>query len=563
MAFGAGCALISSVLGVVPYIAITEIARTLLAPAGVPDQAALLSWVGVAVGSQLLKQLFSQAGLGAGHLVEARFRGTVRQRLAAHLQTVPLGWFTRRSSGEIRKIMVDDVNSVHTLVAHAGTDVTAGIAGPAAGLIYLFVVDWRMALVLLAWLVLVFGVVAGWLARSPKLFTAFYRAEAAMSSAAVEIVDGIAEVKNYGLAGEVFERFDAARREFSSLSYQWLRGMARPTVLLQAAIMPAVMALPILGMGIVFVARGWSEPVDVLPFLMLGIGLPSSLFSLMGLMQHLNESVQSARKLTEVLASAPLPEAEHPVPIQGNDIQLENLSFGYDETLVLQDVNLTLPAGSLTALVGPSGSGKTTLARLIARFWDPASGAVRIGGADLREVASIELLRHVALVFQDVDLLRASVHDNIALARPEATREQVERAARAAHVHDRIRALPQGYDTVLGERGGHLSGGEAQRVTIARAILADAPILILDEATAYADPHSEYLIQQALSALQEGRTVLVIAHRLASIRHADQIVVLDHGRVTETGRHDDLLREPTTYAALWQAQHPAGEEVRA
>lgn len=563
MVFGATCAVISSVLGIVPYIAITEIARVLLTEGGTSDRRSLLIWVGVAVGSQLLKQLFSSAGLGAGHIVEARFRASVRQQLASHLQRVPLGWFTRRSSGEVRKIMVDDVNSVHTLVAHAATDVTAGIVGPLVGLIYLFTVDWRMTLVLIAWLLIVFGIVGVWLSKSPNLFTDFYKAEANMSSAAVEIVDGIAEVKNYGLVSEVFERFEGARRQFSNLSYEWLQGMARPTVFLQAAIMPAAMAIPILGSGIIFASNGWMEPVDILPFLMLGVGLPSSLFSMMSIMQHLNESFQSAKVLTDILATEPLPETANPVAIKGNDIKIEDVNFGYEDTLVLRDINLTLPAGSLTALVGPSGSGKTTLARLIARFWDPGSGAVRIGGTDLRDAASSELLSNIALVFQDVNLLRASVHDNIALAHPDATRGEVEAAAKAANIHERIVQLSNGYDTVLGEEGAHLSGGEAQRVTIARAILTDAPILILDEATAYADPHSEYLIQQALSTLQEGRTVLVIAHRLASIRHADQIVVLDQGEVVEFGTHENLLRDDGTYASMWKAQNPLDEEVKA
>ncbi|HZK05427.1 MAG TPA: ABC transporter ATP-binding protein [Actinomycetaceae bacterium] len=563
MTFGAACALVSSVLGIVPYVAITEIARVLVRDGTEADHRQLLVWAGIAVGSQLLKQLFSQAGLGAGHLVEARFRGIVRQRLAAHLQKVPLGWFTRHSSGEIRKVMIDDVNAVHTLVAHAGTDVTAGIAGPVFGLVYLFVVDWRMALVLLLWLLVLFGVVAVWLSRSPDLFGAFYEAEANMSSASVEIVDGIAEVKNYGLVGEVFERFDEARTRYSAISYEWLQGMARPTVLLQAAIMPAVMAIPILGMGLVFTGQGWSEPVDILPFLMLGIGLPSSLYSLLALTQHLNESIQSARKLTDVLASPPLAETASPAEIIGNDIRVDNLTFGYDEDFVLHDVNLSLPAGSMTALVGPSGSGKTTLARLIARFWDPVSGSIQIGGVDLRDVSSAELLRRVALVFQDVALLRTSVHDNIALARPDASRHEVEQAARAAQIHERIVELPHGYDTVLEQEGAHLSGGEAQRVTIARAILADAPVLILDEATAYADPHSEHLIRQALSALQADRTVLVIAHRLASIRHADQIVVLDHGRVVEGGTHEELLRAGSTYSSMWNAQHVDEQEALA
>ena len=301
-------------------------------------------------------------------------------------------------------------------------------------------------------------------------------------------------------------------------------------------------------------------------FLVLGLALTMPVLTLGYASNELSLASEAARRLASVLSTPPMPQPEHPRVPAGNEVRFRDVSFAYgsagneDAAMVLDRIDLTLEPGTMTAVVGPSGSGKTTLGRLLCRFWDPVGGAIELGGADLREIESAELYRRVGFVFQDVQLIRASVADNIRLARPEATMADVQAAARAAQIHDRLTELPDGYDSVVGENVS-LSGGERQRVSIARALLADTPILVLDEATAFADPASETAVQDALSTLVAGRTLVVIAHRLSTITGADQIVVLDGGRIAESGSHDELLASGGIYAAQWAADSRVRAEV--
>ena len=304
--------------------------------------------------------------------------------------------------------------------------------------------------------------------------------------------------------------------------------------------------------GYAMAAAGWIDPVAVVVVLLLA-SLPVDAFSpLMFLADYNMRAMAAALRITQVLDLPVLPENPHPrLPADGS-VRLEGVSFSYDadRAPALRDVSIDIPSGTICALVGPSGSGKSTVARLVPRFFDVTEGAVLVGGVDVRQVSSDELLRRIALVFQDPFLVHASVRDNLTIGVPDATGEQIERACRAARIHDEILALPDGYDTVVGERGASLSGGQRQRVTVARALLSDAPVVILDEATAFADPENEALIQDAVAELTRGRTVLVVAHRLSTIVDADQIVVLDHGRVAETGTHAQLVDAGGRYSQL-------------
>ena len=340
-----------------------------------------------------------------------------------------------------------------------------------------------------------------------------------------------------------------------------MRGPGRPMAVLSALMGPAFMLLPIIATGWVMVGRGLMEPVGVLPFLLVGVGLPSGMMNLASMGNSLIEARDAAQRIGELLAEPALPEPQAPVPVGhdergGVDVTLDRVSFRYrqDGPLVLDNVSLELRPGTVTAVVGPSGSGKSTLVRLVARFWDVTGGSVRVGGTDVRDASSQDLLSQMAIVLQEGGILADTARENIRLARPDATGEEVEAAARAARIHQRITALPRGYDTVLGSEGAHLSGGERQRIALARAFLAGAPVLLLDEATAQADPHSEREIQEALAALARGRTVLVIAHRLATVVDADSIVVLDGGRVVQRGTHTELLAAGGLYRTLWEAQ---------
>jgi ATP-binding cassette subfamily B protein len=302
---------------------------------------------------------------------------------------------------------------------------------------------------------------------------------------------------------------------------------------------------------------------DLLPFLLAGVGLTGPYVTLGQGVQVLRRARLAATHVEQILETPPLPEPRQPTVPSDHRVEFEGVSFSYDDAgEALSDIDVVCETGTLTALVGPSGSGKTTFTRLIPRFFDVETGAIRVGGVDVRDIGSQVLLSRISMVFQDVVLLRDTVRENIRLGRPEAPDGEVEAAARAARIHDVIVALPQGYDTVLGEGGGFLSGGERQRLTIARAILQDAPIVILDEATAFADPENEVQVQDALAELTRGKTVFVIAHRLHTITHADQILVLDRGRIVERGTHDTLLGEGGLYSELWAAQERVLEHSR-
>jgi ATP-binding cassette subfamily B protein len=428
-----------------------------------------------------------------------------------------------------------------------------------AALAYLLWVDWRLALVTLLPLP-AFVVLYGAMMRGMgEQIAQWDLRQGRVSAATVEFVQGIAVVKAFGQARRAHQRLLREIAEYGEFFAAWVRPMLRAAAVGQFVIAPPTFLLVVLAAGTWFAAAGWVQPVDVLPFALLGVGLAAPYLTLEQSSVQLKTAAAAAARVVTLLDTPRLPEPAEPRQPAGHRVELDGVGFSYDgRARVLHGVSTSLEPGTVTALVGPSGSGKSTLAKLVPRFWDVSEGAIRVGGVDVRHIGSAGLYRHVSFVFQDVRLLRASVRDNIRLARPDADHATVERAARAAQVHQRIAALPRGYDSVVGEDA-ILSSGEAQRVSIARALLADTPILVLDEATAFADPESEALIQDALAELVAGRTLLVIAHRLGTIANADQILVLSGGQVLECGRHAELLERGGVYAGVWAA-HQRGRE---
>lgn len=550
---------IASVGTVVPFVLIVAACRELLADQVDTDRVWRLLLIAVVV--LVARGLLQAAALTWSHLVDAGYQLTLRRLLAAKLTRVPLGWFGERSSGEVKKYLQDDVEALHYLVAHARLEFVGALTVPLVTLGYLVSVDWRLTLALLIPLIAYMVLFSRMMDQDGRDRMAVYtRWERRTQDATIEFVDGIQVVRAFGQAGKAHTVFqEAVDGQADSLNR-----LKMPIIRIQSAsdivVTPVFVMLVVVIAGLAAVGLDWVAPLDVLPFLLVGLGLGSALLGLGYGTQALRAAGAAALRLYELQQTPELtvPEAiSAPDPAAAGVVRFEGVSFGYrSDHQVLREIDLELRPGTITALVGPSGSGKSTLAKLLPRFYDVGAGRITIAGRDIRDFSTEELYRTVGFVFQDVRLIHGTIRENLRLARADADDAALEQVARAAQIHDRIVALPRGYDSEIGVDA-TLSGGEAQRLSIARALLADTPVLVLDEATAFADPESEAAVQDALAVLVAGRTVLVIAHRLHTITGVDRILVLENGSLVEQGDHAGLREAGGTYQRLWEINEAA------
>ena len=549
LACAAVLAAVGSMLALVPLAGIAHVARIALGQGGGsvgPVVAASVACLFAGMALVLAGELEAvEAGLSAG---------------GGRLAQAPLGWFTSRASGEVKQAMQDDIATLHGLTAHFYTAVGRAVGAVGVSVVYLFALDWRLAIAALLPFPGFFVFLRRAMQASGAGMQAFAERLGRINSATVEFVGGIPVVKAFGAAGTAHGGYREVVDGFAEAFADFTRPLVVSMAHAHAMIAPVTVLGVVLAFGAAFVGLGWMAPVDVLPFALVAPGICAPLLLLHTLLHDLQGATGAAQR---VLALLETPVLAQPAPDQqqapvGHAVRFENVGYGYgygEAHRVLSDIRFTLEPGTVTAIVGPSGAGKSTLARLLLRFFDPEEGRITLGGVDLRHIEASQLYRRIGFVLQEVRLVHASVRDNIALGRPSASQQAIEDAARAANIHARILALPRGYDSVVGEDA-QFSGGERQRVSIARAVLLDPPVMVLDEATASADAGNEAAIQDALSRFAQGRTLLVIAHRLDTVAQADRILVLDGGVVVAQGRHAELLARGGRYARLWAEGQP-------
>ena len=553
-------AVVGSVCGMVPYFAAAKIIALLLA--GERALSAYAVWLVTALCGYWLRTGLYNGALSISHKATFNILKTIRQMLLAKLPKLPLGTVLDTSAGQLKQTIVDQVDSMETTLAHLFPEMTANIAAPLLTIIYLFVLDWRLALLSLAVFPVAFFFMMTVMGSYGKEYEGAVKATTEMSSTLIEYINGIEVIKAFNQGRQSYTRLADKVRYNAQYYVNWMKksqlGMA-----MAYGFFPAQM-LTILPAGWLFSLHGSLTAETFLTVILLALGIAAPIVAAFNFVDTLAQMGTAVGQVDAILKAEEQQHGSTPVMFEKHDITFKNVSFGYHNGQeILHDVSLTIPAGKMTALVGPSGSGKSTLAKLAAGFWDVTHGSVTMGNHDLKDIPLPQLYEQVAFVSQDNYLFDDTVRENIRMGRLNATDAEVEAAAHAAGCDGFIGELEHGYDTCVGGGGAHLSGGERQRIAIARAMLKDAPVVILDEATAYIDPENEAIIQKAVGNLVKGKTVIVIAHRLSTIIDAANIAVVQDGRIAAQGMHGQLLTDSPLYRELWQAHIGAKEEDKA
>ena len=532
-----------------PYFVVIQIAKALMAgnrePGFYLTRCAVMAalWVG-----RVLCHAFSTA---TSHKATFAVLGEIRKRCTEKLTHMPLGAVLEQSSGALKNTLIERIDSIETTLAHIVPEFTANLLIPIIILVYIFMINWRMGLATLATVPLGMFCYVFMMAGSAKFYEHTVTATKALNDTAVEYIGGIQVIKVFGKTKSSYDRFVHDAYEAANSFICWMRASIIPFTFAMV-IMPATM-VSVLPIGGLLVKGGSLLPEDFVTIIILSVGVITPIITMMSYSDDFRTMGTIFGEVRNILEAPEMLRPESGDVPDENSLSLNDVRFSYNDKEILHGVTLQIPEGSFTALVGPSGSGKSTIARLIASLWDVDSGSITLGGTDIRQIPQEAYADKIAFISQDSYLFNMSVRENIRLGRPDATDAEVEEAAKQSGCHDFIMSLENGYDTRVGSSGGHLSGGERQRISIARAMLKAAPIVILDEATAYTDPENEAVIQRSVSELTRGKTLIVIAHRLSTIVDADRIYVIKDGTIDDSGTHEELLSHHGLYETMWKA----------
>ena len=552
MALSVFCAILSVAGGFIPFWAVYEILLAFINQNVTLN--GILIWCLVGAAGYLLRVACHGISTILAHISAYTILEGIRLKIADRLMKAPLGEVMGRRIGYLKNIIMDKVEDLEPPLAHMIPELTSNLLLPVAIFIWMLVIDWRMGLAVLISPVLAMIPMFFLMRNYNSQYAAYMEANNHVNSIIIEYVEGIEVVKAFNQSTSSYEKFVNAVQSFKEFTLAWFKSTWK-SMNLMMAIMPTTL-LGVLPVGLLLVQNGSISPAELAMGIILSLSIVGPLMKATTFINEAKSMEYAVEAANELFNLPVLPDSGKIVSIPHNDIALKHVTFSYDgseQNEVLHDVNLELPEESFTALVGPSGGGKSTIARLIARFWDVTGGSITIGGKNVKELSIRQLSELVSFVTQDNFLFNCSLKENIRLGNPNATDEEVYAAAKAACCDEFIVRLDKGYDTPAGDAGKRLSGGEKQRIAIARAILKNAPIVILDEATAFTDPQNEDKIQKSIMALSKGKTLLVIAHRLSTIQNADQIVVLKKGRIVDCGKQEELLKRCPLYADMWKA----------
>lgn len=547
---------ISIVSGIVPYYCLYKVIDSFIV--GTVNNGIIMKWCAVALAAYLIKVVFFGFSTGLSHYAAYHILEKRRLKVAERFLHAPLGEVTSHSIGEIKNIMVDKIEDIEPPLAHMIPEGSGHIMLPVVSFLALLTVDWRIALASLV--TVPFSLICMFLTFkiSGKNFDKYNNSNAYMNSVIVEYIEGIEVIKAFGRAGQSYEKYAGAIKDYKTFVVKWMSS-TWVTMKLAFALFPSTLLGTLLGtlpVSLLLAANGSITAAQAALCVMLSMSMVTSFAKLEVFSNSIKQVQMTVEELQTYLNMPELPEPTNSVILHGYDVELKNIHFSYtgnQSEEVLHGIDLELPQGSFTALVGPSGGGKSTVAKLISRFWDVTGGEIRIGGVNIKDMPLSQLSDTVSFVTQENFLFRCSLKENIRLGNPQAGDKEVFAAAKAAQCDEFISKLPLGYDTPAGEAGKRLSGGEKQRIAIARMILKNAPVVILDEATAFTDPENEEKIQESIAALTKGKTLLVIAHRLSTIRNADNIAVLKNGSILAQGRQEQLLADCPLYNQMWNA----------